>query len=537
MKLMNMKKRSSSKSEKLAAGLEKRKERNLGGSESDIGVVTGDVDNTGTVKKDAAPNDTKNSYNNPPFYDSETGTYAVRQSLLNAGINNIGWDGENVVSNGEKLKPLVNRDGTTYAAKKDVEDFIHRSYFASGNPLVRANSYTNSYGLSGMLDYDTANKKVTVDGREVGYAYIDDDGNAWVPEKSMDAAYEAAAQRRGISESDDLIAAYKEEIKRTRDENKNNADSVKNYDYSFEKLKNDPVYKAYREMYEREGKRAYKNSLAEAASRNGGGLSATSVLQAGQMMNHYLERVNDAVPQIAKMAYERFLNGVKMDYSNRESIAQDAFRIFSAAYDTNRERIADANALIKDSKDRFTRDEELKSLRDTNSFNKANNALELIKGEQDIEAGKQDMLMKDREMDALELDMKVKQQGMTEKTLDMRIKEEEFEAQKKMDALELSKGLGYYTDDTAAILGIQKDENGNYPSVNYAEINKQIEMYDQVLSHKFMTEQSYKRNDYDYKLEQEYKMDVINMAMEVSGKVSEGGNVDEAYEWALSVLR
>ena len=495
MNLINLNKKKTTKTEKLASGLDnvatKPKSNNANG-----------VGGTNAAPNGIPTNNTsKNSYKKPPEYDSETGTYAVRQSLEKADIGNIGWDGENVISNGVKLKPSVNRDGTTYAPKADVQDFISRSYSAVGNPLVRANAYNNKYGLSGMLDYDAANKKVTVDGNEVDYAYIDDEGNAWVPEKSMDAAYKAAAERRSITTGDDLMASYKEEIARAREKKKEIADSVKKYSFSFDKLKKDPVYKAYSKMYQREARRAFNNKISEIAGRNGGNMSSAALMQAGQMQNNYLERLNDAVPQIAKMAYERFLTGAQLDYNNQESIAQDAYRIYSAAYNTNRDRITDANELSKDSKNRFFLDEQLDALRQTNRFNKENNTLSLEKGKQSIEATAQSM-----------------------------------EAAKKSEALELSKALGYYTDDAAEILGVRKEKNGKYPSVNYAEINKQLELYEKVLKPQYMMERSHQRDDYDYKLEREYKMSIINAAMKKTGKVSKGGSIDEAYKWAIGVL-
>lgn len=76
-------------------------------------------------------------------------------------------------------------------------------------------------------------------------------------------------------------------------------------DFSYD-VTNDPLYKQYAEMYQREGDRATRNTLAEAAA-GAGGMNSYAITAAQQANNYYNSQLNDVIPQLYEAAYQRYL--------------------------------------------------------------------------------------------------------------------------------------------------------------------------------------------------------------------------------------
>lgn len=68
----------------------------------------------------------------------------------------------------------------------------------------------------------------------------------------------------------------------------------------------DPAYRAYRDRYQREGKLAMKNSVAEAANLTGGYGNSYAQRLGQQQYGAYLEKLNDALPELYAEAYQRY---------------------------------------------------------------------------------------------------------------------------------------------------------------------------------------------------------------------------------------
>lgn len=66
----------------------------------------------------------------------------------------------------------------------------------------------------------------------------------------------------------------------------------------------DPAYQAYRAAYRREGDRAGRNTLAEAAALTGGQASTAAVTAASQARDYYNSKVGDVVPDLYKLAWQ-----------------------------------------------------------------------------------------------------------------------------------------------------------------------------------------------------------------------------------------
>ncbi len=73
------------------------------------------------------------------------------------------------------------------------------------------------------------------------------------------------------------------------------------YEYSA-----DPQYQAYKESYTRQGRQAMQDSMAQAAHLTGGYGSSYAQRVGSEAYGGYLEKLNDALPQLYSAAYQRY---------------------------------------------------------------------------------------------------------------------------------------------------------------------------------------------------------------------------------------
>ena len=85
-------------------------------------------------------------------------------------------------------------------------------------------------------------------------------------------------------------------------------------DFSYDAA-NDPLYQQYVNMYRREGDRAMKETMAEAAA-GAGGMNTYAITAAQQANNYYNSQLNDKIPELYQLAYEMYLK-------DKESKVQD----------------------------------------------------------------------------------------------------------------------------------------------------------------------------------------------------------------------
>lgn len=81
-------------------------------------------------------------------------------------------------------------------------------------------------------------------------------------------------------------------------------------DFSYD-VANDPLYQQYKQMYQREGDRAMKETLAEAAA-GAGGMNTYAVTAAQQANSYYNSQLNDRIPELYQLAYEMYLNDIDL---------------------------------------------------------------------------------------------------------------------------------------------------------------------------------------------------------------------------------
>lgn len=85
------------------------------------------------------------------------------------------------------------------------------------------------------------------------------------------------------------------------------------FDYNID---TDPLYDQYKRMYNREGDRAYENTLGEASGLTGGRTNTFAMSAAQQAQNYYSTQLNDKVPELYQMAYARHMQELDNKRSN-----------------------------------------------------------------------------------------------------------------------------------------------------------------------------------------------------------------------------
>lgn len=311
-------------------------------------------------------------------YDAGSNGYGIRAELVNAGLSDgdIGWDGQWVTYKGQKLlMPTANVNGTTYAGRSDILQAINRAYEGNGERLVQLNQYANPYGMEGLISYNPSTRAVTVNGQSVPYAYIDDSGNAWVTEDAAKNAFEAAAKKQSIKDPQNFLDAYDKVTGAAQDKADAAASRMKSWSMSAGDMEKDAAYQAYKQMYLREAARAYADGLGQAAAMNGGNLSSAALAAAGQGQQYYLSQLNDRVPELYQMAYERYLNGEQANIDNQRQIMQNAQNKYAMQYEANRNRLADQNAVKADAYQRLLNELDLRDRRQAYGQTEFENAI------------------------------------------------------------------------------------------------------------------------------------------------------------------
>lgn len=83
-------------------------------------------------------------------------------------------------------------------------------------------------------------------------------------------------------------------------------DSVLNREGFSYDLESDPLYQQYRKQYIREGDRAMRDTMGNAAALTGGYGSSYGTTAGSQAYDYYLSQLNDRVPELEQQAYQRW---------------------------------------------------------------------------------------------------------------------------------------------------------------------------------------------------------------------------------------
>lgn len=116
---------------------------------------------------------------------------------------------------------------------------------------------------------------------------------------------------------------------------------VNRKDFSYDP-ENDQLYSQYRKQYTREGQRATQDALGAAAAASGGIPSSYAVSAASQAGDYYASQMTDKIPELYKLAYNKYMNDYNMKLSDLGAVQgaekndYDKFLNEMQQYNTNR---------------------------------------------------------------------------------------------------------------------------------------------------------------------------------------------------------
>lgn len=362
---------------------------------------------------------------------------SVRAQLNNMGLDNskIGWDNGYVTYDDFRFKPSEVKDGVSYASVSDVNEFADRIYKSQGKNPVRITDYPSPGGLGG-ISY-SANGRVAVGGENIPVLYMDGD-RAVVDRSDLDAAYEKLMNKTGVKTAQQLYDDWNERYGEAVDKAYGDMSGYGEWSYNPE---TDPAYTAYKNMYEREGERAYRDAAAKIASKNNGNMTSAAQTAANSQLAYYMSMLADRIPELQKNSYERYKNGYEMKKQNYETLKAMADDDWS-----KRNKINDT------AKTDYKNQLDFERQRTVNAQNDALYA--------------QNSLMNDLSAEAKRNEITRNRNASEQEILDYAWKNAE--------------NRGYFTAAEAAALNIPQDENGNYLTPNEIKIRNEIQYFNEA---------------------------------------------------------
>ena len=228
---------------------------------------------------------------------------------------------------------VANRD---YETAGKAELLRNQKIISTGSNYARTNNYSGylpDYSTIGLgqvysganwqdvqetLDNRT-NKALYTPGLE---QYANDDTYRMMYNYIADQKAKAESEAR-INEIMEQYESYIAELEQGREEYQSQYDPeidrilneiLNRDDFSYD-VTDDPLYQQYAQMYQREGDRAMRETLAEAAA-GAGGMNSYAITAASQAYNNYNTQLTDKIPELYQLAYQMYIN-------DKESKVQD----------------------------------------------------------------------------------------------------------------------------------------------------------------------------------------------------------------------
>ena len=187
--------------------------------------------------------------------------------------------------------------GNTYDPDTDYQAIIKTAEaYGDYQTAAKAEQLRNQKILSqGLTEWDTTNK------------YGDYLYSQWMQQNNLENALNKNNQWDQGYDNDNPKAEYENPYKSQIDAKLNEV--LNRDDFSYNAL-DDPLYQQYAEMYQREGDRARRDTLAEVAA-SAGGMNSYAITAAQQANNYYNSQLNDKVPELYQLAYQMYLNDLE----------------------------------------------------------------------------------------------------------------------------------------------------------------------------------------------------------------------------------
>ena len=174
----------------------------------------------------------------------------------------------------------------------------------------------------------------------------------WTPDKETTALKEKSDSFGTYTDSDNVIGLLGEYNKYKVDNNPGAWDAEKEskahmdaYNaivnrpkFSYD-LNGDALYQQYKDKYINQGRLAMADTIGQASAMTGGYGNSYAVTAGSQAYQSHLQNLNDIVPQLYQMAYDRY-NQEGQDLMNQYSLAKD---MYNTKYGEHRDSVADYN--------------------------------------------------------------------------------------------------------------------------------------------------------------------------------------------------
>lgn len=203
--------------------------------------------------------------------------------------------------------------------------------------VVAARDYVTGKGYSGVVDWDGDN--VVIGGFAVKPSFVKD-GMAYVPKAVADNAVKRLEEENGITTGADIEKKVRKKYGSAIEEALNALIGRDGFSYDPD---TDPVFAAYRSMYEREANDAYRRVLND-NNVSVTGASGAVLGEAISARDKSLAKITDAIPGLAKDAFERYKYEGERLSDNLDALTGLAEAYYNRLYNSSSDSY---NAVIK----------------------------------------------------------------------------------------------------------------------------------------------------------------------------------------------
>ena len=430
----------------------------------------------------------------------QNGGVGIRSGLVNMGYDNsrIGWDGANVTLDGKKfMTPDSVVDGTSYTSKDKLYSAVNDAVRAESDSLQAATDFAAGKGVSNGVQY-LGNGMISVFGQQIKPMYITNDGKAIVRTSDLESIYGNWKQQSGYKTGADVFNQTQDKYGSMIDKALSDVMNRKAWDYDIE---NDEAYKAYRDMYTREGNRAMEDAIASMSGQTGGYVNSAALTAGGQAQNYYMQQLADRIPELQANDYNRYLGeqellrqalnaavGVSDDYYSKLYETSQADRnAINSAFDTNYNR----NVTEREWQDAHAQNEQSLALsRQQQALN--DYALKQAEAESayygdNARLGNESMRLSN---EGMSLSNKAAQQNIEINQLNM-------QQQRIENAFANGRSRGSFTSEECAILGIPEGTSPYAAEQTYTRLMNRLEVEKQRALGQIDYDMYVKKSEYD----------------------------------------
>lgn len=205
-------------------------------------------------------------------------------------------------------------------------------YLAQGSNDVAATDYTAVKSASSGIPISAQwrDNKVSVGGKLINPVRVTD-GKAVVRQSDVDNAIQSLKNETGLKNGHEILEKY-DKYKDMYDEQLEKLTDRDKFSYNPE---NDEVFQAYKQQYNREGKRAAEDTMGIYSALTGGMANSGAVTAAAQSGQYWSDKLMDVIPQLAEGAYDRYLQEIETDRKVLSDIMAVDSHLFEREYSVN----------------------------------------------------------------------------------------------------------------------------------------------------------------------------------------------------------